>query len=102
MGTAQAGDRTAEHQHRQAQRDQVLADRVGDHIVVPHGAQRPAVRRFGDPPNKEVRERRQHDRRDRVAPLVAHGLWIEPVAQWRGDQRQTGRTIEQWSVIGHQ
>ena len=36
---AEPGDGPADHQHRRAEREQVLAQGVGDDVVVPHGAQ---------------------------------------------------------------
>ena len=65
------GDRAADHQRGRAQRAQVLAERVGDRVVVAHRAQRAAVRGLGDARHEEVGERREQHRDRGVPPLVA-------------------------------
>ena len=65
----QAGDGPADDQHRGPHRQQVLAERVGDHVVVAHGPQRPAVGRLGDPAARTGRRpAHKHDRDRREAP----------------------------------
>ena len=67
---AQAGDGAAEDEHGRAQRRQVLAERVGDDVVVAHRPQRAAVGRLGDPADEAGTRYGEHDRDDAVAPLV--------------------------------
>jgi hypothetical protein len=90
------------HQHRSAQREQVLAQRVGDRVVVSHGAQRTAVRRLGDPADEQVHQRAHDDRDGGEGPLVAGRLGVVLPLQRLRDQRQAGVPVQQRAVVRDQ
>jgi hypothetical protein len=98
---AQPGDGSPGHQHCGAQREQVLAQRVRDQVVVPHRTQAAPVGRGRDPAHEQVDGRSEDDRRHGEQPLVAQRLDAEHVvtAQRCGDQRQARVAVQQRPVV---
>ena len=99
---AQPGQHAAEHEHRGAQRQQVLAQRVGHDVVVAHRPQRPAVRRFGHPPHQQVDRGRQDQRDRRIQPLVALGLRVVLALQRSRDQGEPRGPVQRRPVVRDQ
>ncbi len=101
-GTGESRDRATEDQHVGAQAEQVLAQRVGDHVVVTRRPKRSTVRRLRQSAQEPVRHGGEREGNRRVAPLVASRLRVEALLQWRRDQRQARITVEERAVVRHQ
>src|SRR5437868_3805752 len=95
----ETGDGAADDEDCHLQRNRVLAQRGGRHLVLAHGPERAAVGRVDDPgryePDQADTDRGQPD----VQVKVVVGATVDLVVQRLRDQRETRRAVEKRARI---